>query len=63
MSRQVKVFCVVDPENNILFETVRDNAKQTLHEFDMLQPVSWLLAKLQGFRLVEFEMIEKCLKQ
>ena len=50
------VYCVVDPENNILFQTVREDKKQALHEFDMLQPLPWPLAEKKGFRVRQFEM-------
>lgn len=50
------VYCIVNPENMPLLDTVGEEDYISLHKFDMLQPVSWPLAEQQGFRLVEFVM-------
>ena len=54
--RSIVVYCVVDPENNILLKTIGESKKQSLHEFDLLKPIPWPVAEQQGFRVEPYEM-------
>lgn len=52
------MFCVVSPDNKALLRTAGESEKESLHRFDMLQPLPWPQAEQLGFRLAEFNMIE-----
>ena len=44
-------WCVVNPEIEILFPTVRKTGKEALFQFELMNGTPWLQAEQLGFRL------------